>query len=294
MEERLFDLKIFAGEGGEGGAAAGQQAGAQAAGTDAAEDAGAEASQDAARREAFETSYREYNDLYQEKFKQQLDRRMKSHDRDMQALKEQNARYEELTRSMSARYGVAQDDLDGIRQAFDQDNAYLEEKAARNGLTVEQQRHMDTIEAENNRLKAAQERIQAQQNADAAIMGWRQEEASIKREFPDFDLEAEVANNPLFRYLLTAPKTEGLKISMKDAYLMAHHDELMEQGMQYAVQRGAEGVAASVRANGLRAAEGAGRSTAPTKVGLDVNKLTREQREDLKKRAARGEEIGFG
>ena len=287
MEERLFDLTIFAGEGGEGGAADGQQAGAQAAGTDAAEDAGADAAQDAARREAFETSYREYNDLYQEKFKQQLDRRMKTHDRDMQALKGQNAQYQNLAMSLANRYGVDPNDLDGIAKAVNDDQSWLEEQAARNGLTVEQQRHMNTLAAENSRYKAQQEEAERQQRANEQLGKWHREAEALKSIYPDFDLDAEVQNAD-FADLL------GKGVPMQAAYQVVHMDDIMTQGMQYAVQRGAAATAASVRANGLRPAEGAGRNTAPTKIGLDVTKLTREQREDLKKRAARGEEIGFG
>lgn len=283
MEERLFDLGIFAGEGGgEGGAAAGAEAGAQAEA-----EAGADASAEAARREAFETSYKEYNDLYQEKFKQQLDRRMKTHDRDMQALKGQNAQYQNLAMSLANRYGVDPSDLDGIAKAVNDDQSWLEEQAARNGLTVEQQKHMNTLAAENSRYKAQQEEAERQQRANEQLGRWHREAEALKSTYPDFDLEAEIQNAD-FADLL------GKGVPMQAAYQVVHMDDIMTQGMQYAVQRGAAATAASVRANGLRAAEGAGRSTAPTKIGMDVNKLTREQREELKKRAARGEDIGFG
>lgn len=281
--ERLFDLTIFAGEGGgEGGGADGAAAGAQAGA-----DAEAAAAQDAARREAFETSFNEYKDLYQEKLQKQLSQRMKSHDRESAALKTENQRYQALAQSLANRYGVDPADLEGITKAVDDDSSWLEEMAAKNGLTVEQQRHMNQLTADNARMMAERAEAERQRQADATLAAWRQEAEAVKQTFPDFDLDAE-AQNPDFARLLQS------NVPMQTAYQVVHMDELMQSGMQYAVQRTASNMAANIRANGLRPTEGAGKGTAPTKIALDVNKLTKEQRAELIKRAERGEEIGFG
>ena len=78
---------------------------------------------------------------------------------------------------------------------------------------------------------------------------------------------------------------------MKLAYETIHHDEIVGGSMQYAVQRTEKRVIDSVRANGLRAVEGAGANTAAATYTTDINKLTKQQCEDMERRAMRGERI---
>ena len=274
VPEFMFNLSIFAGEGGgDAGAGPAVGAGEGAAAPDAANDQ---------RRAAFEKSLEDYKDLYEERFKSQLDRRMKSAAREAENLKGQNARYQALAQSVANRYGLDPGDMDALSKAVDEDESWLEEQAARNGLTVEQQKHMNALEAENQRFKAAREQAERQQRANETLGRWRAEAEELKQVYPDFDLDAEAAN-PDFADLL------GKNVSMRTAYEVVHHDELMTGAMQYAVNRTANAVAASVRANGLRPSQG--RSGAAAAVGTDVNALTKSQMEELERRAMRGERI---
>lgn len=279
MIEVFFELQIFAGEGGgaEGaGNAEGQAAGMQA------ENAGQ--AEDAARREAFEKAIADNKDLYEERLKAQLDRRMKGAQRDMDLLKGQNARYNGLAQAIAQRYGIDATDMDGLEKAVREDQSWLEEQAARNGLTVEQQKHINDLEARNKEFEAARKAAERQARRDSALAQWTAEAEDLKGVYPEFDLDSEL-DNPDFAKLL------GSGVAMRTAYEVCHHDELVTSAMQYAVQRTAGAVANSVRANGLRPVEGAGGNIAPASMTMDVNKMTREQREELKRRALRGERI---
>lgn len=279
MGELWMDLTLFAGEGGEGGGDGGGE-GTQGAGAQVDPELDA-------RRAEFDEYVKNNKDLYEEKLKAQLDRRMRKSTQDLENLRGENARYQNLARSIANRYGIDSGDLDAMAKAVDEDQSWLEEMAARNGLTVEQQKHMNALEAENQRFKAAREEAERQQRANDVLGRWQRDAEDLKNIYPDFNLESEM-NNADFADLL------GKGVPMKAAYQVVHMDDIMTQGMQYAVKNTASKVAASVRANGLRPSEGAGGSQGPTRIGMDVNKLTKEQREDLKRRAARGEEIGFG
>ena len=277
--ERLWDLTLF-GEGGEGGAggadgSAGTEAGMQAEGAD---------EQAKARSAEFDSYIAEHKDLYEAKLKQQLDRRMKGAARDIDALKGQNARYDALAQAIAQRYGKDVTDLDGLEKAVREDESWLEEQAARNGLTVEQQKHMNAIEAENARFKAAREEAERLAAREATLHRWQAEADQLKQIYPDFDLDTEAAN-PAFADLV------GKGVAMRTAYEVVHHDELVTGAMQYAVNRATDAVAASVRANGMRPTEGAGGNSAPSAMKLDVEHMTKEQRADIIRRVMSGERI---
>jgi len=286
MMDIYFDLCIF-GEGGAGAEGSGDAGATSSVTPDGATESPEGKTDDAERRANFEEILKQNKDLYEEKLKGQLDRRMRSAQKDIEALNGQKAQYENLAQALANRYGVDPSNLEGIVKAVDEDSSWLEEQAARNGLTVEQQRHINALEAENSRYKAVKEAAERQQRADEALGKWRAEEEQLKTLYPDFDLETEVQNNQQFAELLRN------HVPMQTAYQVVHMDEIMTSGMQYATQKASDSIAASVRANGLRPQEGAGRSNAPTKVSIDPSKLTKQQRDELNKRAARGEIITF-
>ena len=272
-QDVIFELQIFAEGAGDGtGDAGAQAAGAQAAEADPA---------DQARREAFEKAITENKDLYEERLKQQLDRRMKSSQRDMDLLKGQNARYNGLAQAIAQRYGIDATDMDGLEKAVREDQSWLEEQAARNGLTVEQQKHMNELEAKNREFQAAREAAERQARKEAVLSRWQAEADELKGVYPDFDLTAESANQDFVKLL-------GNGVAMRTAYEVVHHDELVTGAMQYAVQRTAGAVADSVRANGLRPVEGAGTRSAPSGVSA---RMTKTQREDIERRVLGGERI---
>ena len=283
MADTIFELGLF----GEGGGADGAAGAEGAAGAQAGPDE-AQQGEDAERRAAFDEMIAANKDLYEERFQQQLDRRMKGANRQAEALRGQVSRYERLAQSLAARYGVDPGNLDGLEQAVAGDQSWLEEQAAKNGLTVEQQKHVNALEAENRRFKAVQEQAEAQANSDRVLADWQSQAEALKQEFPEFDLDEEVRNNPEFVALIVNDRHPA---KLRNAYISTHFDDIVGGAMQYAVQRTAGKVAASVRANGAMPVEGAGRGGAAAKTTLDPNNLTKEQCDELERRARRGERI---
>lgn len=278
--EILFDLQLFGegdGGGSDGGAAAqGAEAGLQT-------DNGA-ADEAQARTDEFEAYISEHKDLYEAKLKQQLDRRMKGATRDIDALKGQNARYDALAQAIAQRYGKDANDLAALEQAVREDESWIEEQAARNGLTKEQQKHWNAIEAENARFKAAREEAERMAQRDATLQRWQAEADQLKQIYHEFDLDEEV-NNPEFASLV------GKGVAMQTAYEVVHKDELLTNAISYANNRAKTAIAASVRANGMRPTEGAGGNSAPSSMKLDVEKMTKEQRQEVIRRVMSGERI---
>lgn len=103
--------------------------------------------------------------------------------------------------------------------------------------------------------------------------------------YPDFDLRRELGDA---RFAALAFRGIGAKT----AYEAAHHDELLRRAMAYGVQRTAEKLAASGLA--ARPAENGTDSQSASVSRMDPRSLTRQEREELRRRVIeRGERITF-
>ena len=111
---------------------------------------------------------------------------------------------------------------------------------------------------------------------------------ALRRKLPDFQLERELENPDFLR--LTAPHT-GL--SLEDAYYALHHRELMERISRESRLKAAMAVSSGMaRPRELPGGQGASLS------GSDPGKMTRQEREELKKRIyearAQGRKLPYG
>ena len=285
MAQYLFDLRLFDGEGGAAAAGASGQ-GAGQSGTAQQSTAGnqTQPTDEKARRAAFDAYLGEHKDLYEERVRTQLDRRMKTADAEREQLRGLNARHQQLAQALGEKYGVNSDDIDALLKAVNEDDRALDEQAAEMGWTREQLKHVRAIEAENARFKAAQEASERQKQRDAVLARWHQEAEQLKGVYADFDLQSELQNKDFADML-------GKGVNMRMAYQVVHMDDLLSNAVKYAVDRTSDKVAASVKANGMRPSEGAGAGSAPAAMTMDVNNMTKAQREELERRALRGEKI---
>lgn len=115
-----------------------------------------------------------------------------------------------------------------------------------------------------------------------------QQEEALRRSVPDFDLKRELENPNFLR--LTAPHT-GL--SLEEAYYAAHHRELGQRLARASLESAAQAVSAGrARPRELRGGQSASTGSS------DPRQMTREQREELKKRIyqarAQGKKLPYG
>lgn len=188
------------------------------------------------------------------------------------------------------KYGAS--DLKTLVAAIEDED--LENRSFEEGMTKEQLKHIRSVERENERFrKADEERAAAEQEAqrkaaiDAEVAKMNSDAEAVKAVYSDFDLKQELKNET-FKQLLRS------NIPMKVAYEVAHHDELIKGAMHSANKAAEEKIAKSVASNSRRVSENGVSSNAAAVVGVDVSNMTREQREALNARAARGEKIVLG
>jgi len=217
----------------------------------------------------------EYKDLYTKETQRMIDSRF----RETKQLEKYRSDVSPLIDMLNTRYGTS--DIAALMQAVQSDNAIWEAVADSKGMTVEQYMTQQKLESENANFRRMMADRQRERRARATYNQWLAEADELKEEYPDFNLTTE-SENPEFVALLQ----RGIPVKL--AYEVLHMDDI-KRGAAAAAQ---QAVAASVRANGLRPAEnGASAQTGIVTGKINPAEMTKEQRRELARRAARGETI---
>ncbi|MGN0610784.1 MAG: hypothetical protein ACI4JI_03275 [Ruminiclostridium sp.] len=112
------------------------------------------------------------------------------------------------------------------------------------------------------------------------LKSWRAESEAVKEQYPSFDLKSELSDRRFFSLCYKG-------VSLADAYLITHKDEIIMAAMEYA--------AAELTRNGVgrsaadRVREGA--LSAADAVPGKAKKLSKSERRELIRRTERGERI---
>lgn len=276
MRRFKLDLRLFD----EGAAPAAE--GVSVTGVTPGSEASAEetAQEDAAPRPSFE-------DLIKGDYKKDADAYIQRTIKDR--LKGPNktiAEQKKILAVVAGKYGLDSENLDlaALSEKVSADDAYYEERAMMNGLTVEQQRRQDQIEAENRMYRAEAEQAQREAQVHAQIEAWTQQAEEVKQAFPDFDLKAELGNETFTKLLSNG-------VNMQSAYVACHDAEILQGAMRYTAAEVRKATVGDIQARGTRPRENASSSQAAAKLKTDVSKLTKADREELSRRALSGETV---
>lgn len=309
MKKSLFNLQWFAGEGtaaeGTATAEAGENAATEGVGTreepnirygkqpepvqekpeQPQEDAGED---DGAKYKQFKEQFKEQ---YQADLQRVIDKRFKNAkqvEAQKNALQSENDQYKAFAKVLKERFGT--DDIEQLTAQLTSDKEWREEQALKEGLTLEA---YDKVHAANQRADKLQGELDAmnaqkEQEVERAIQTtWEKEGEDLKELYPDFDFQREVLENEKFGFALSS----GL--SVRDAYQYAHFDEILSGVIHYSAQQAKEAVSASREQRARRPVENGARAGAAAIVKSDVNKLTKEDMENIDRRVLRGEKISF-
>ena len=195
---------------------------------------------------------------------------------------------EPMLKVLRERAGVESNE-DLVKQVMDDDSLY-EDAANEAGMTIPAYKQFMQMKAENEAIKAKEEQDIKDRMLDNHIRGLFEQGQKMKEKYPDFDLNKELKNEKFFR--LTSP---GVNVSVEDAYFAVHHKELAPQMMAYGMQRARVQMGQTLQAQQRRPAEGAMRSqgTAAAEMKIDPSKLTRKEREEIKRQVHMRKRVSF-
>ena len=287
MRHYKLVLNLFDGEGaaaapaGEGQSVSGSAPGEPAA--EGAESAAGTAAPEGTERPSFE-------DLIHGEYKADADRYIQNLIRGRvknanKTISDQKA----ILSVVAGKYGMDPDNLDlkALGEKVSQDDIYYEQKAMEEGLTPDQYRRIATAEQRSREFEAQLRQNEQERQIQAQVAEWQTQAQGVKEVFPDFDLTTEM-KNPTFQKLLHTG------VDMKSAYVSLHSAEILQGAMNFTAKEVRKATAENIAARGQRPRENASSSQAAATVKVDVSKLTRADREEMSRRAARGEIITLG
>lgn len=192
-------------------------------------------------------------------------------------------------------YGLNADDpatmdIGKIRDAIRNDRRWYEQSAMEKGVPVETEMHLRQLEREKAMRDAEARRSLEQETLRKHLEGLRQQEAELKKEFPDFDLMGEIQTNQAFARM-TAPNGG---FSVRQAYFALHGDELMQQQSARTAQVTQKNMSRAIQSGAMRPQENGMAATGGGVPALDPSSMTREQWREFRRRAQRGEKIAIG
>ena len=276
---RRLNLRMFDGEGGGEGSAV---TGAEAAAPETTE--GQQAEQTSEERE------KAFNDMINGDFRDLFDARMqkaiKERVGEVKQLQQQIQQQNDVIGLVAKKYGISTDKMGDIREALESDDVFWEEAAADQGMAVDSYKKMVKLEVENEALHKAREEAERKNQKDAVFQKWDREAEELKRMYPQFDLQSEIQDKRFLDLM-------GAGIDMRTIYETLHHDEILPALMQQTAKAATKQQAAAARSGQMRPAENGMSSRPAAQTVKDPAKMTKEERQEYARRAARGEIITF-
>ena len=224
----------------------------------------------------------EFKGEYEKKIKENLSRRFKETD----SLKRRLGEAEKITQLLADKYGLTNTDIDEIKKAVDADDGYIKQEAEKRGMSVDDLKYMKKLESENARLKKASFENERNTQIKNKMRALYSESEQTAKEYPDFDLNRE-SENPKFVALLKSG------VDVKTAYEVVHHNDIMSKLVNDTARETQRRTAESMRSVKSRPVENGSNDLSAAILKSDVSKLTPEQRAEIAKRVARGENITF-
>jgi hypothetical protein len=253
------------------------------------------------RRKAYrELMDGEYKDLYQEDTQGLINRRFK----DIKSIKETNAKQKSIIDILARKYNVDDGNLEKIQEGLNKDDDFWGEMAAMMGMDdVEQCKKFVFMEAETKSLREAEKaRREAEEAARRVAQErkyvadktakWNAEGEALKTTYPEFSLETESQNKEFMSALEFFSRAQ-VQNPVERAYQATHHSELVNKAVEKARNETEKNVVDNIRAKGRRPSENGVQSQSSFTVKGDPHGMSRAERAEIARRAARGEVIKF-
>ena len=222
----------------------------------------------------------DYKEAYDKRVQDTIQKRLKTHKETEDRLTAMNP----LLDILSAKYGVEASNTEGLIKALEADDDFFEKAALEQNMDPKAYRQLMKLQTENARLKNQNEQKVQEEQRNQQYAIWEQQAAEAKNLYPNLDLNVE-SENPQFRKLLFAGVDVGT------AYMVIHKDNVLAGAMHHTAKTVEQKLANKIAAGNSRPAENGTSGQSAAIIKTDPSKWTRADREEVRRRAARGEKI---
>ena len=195
--------------------------------------------------------------------------------------------YENAVAPLFMHYGLEIGDVEGLGEAIAEDTDYFARAADESGETPERYRENLKLQLDAQRGRTMAEQFEREQRERQDWTRWQGEADELREAFPKFDLATELKVNEDFANMLH----NG--ISVKNAFLSTHMDDILNGSQEYVQQSTRQQVAKTLTRNARRPVEN-GMSHSPAAVRQsDPSKLSNKDLDEILKRVQNGESFRF-
>lgn len=257
---------------------AGVQYGTQA--KDGQGDASAQTSTQTSPDDDWKSVKEKYKDQYGKDIQAAIQQRFKNQADNQQQLDKLKPMLDALMKTR----GIKDGSIDSLIASVMDDDSLYEEEAMERGVSVDVLKQIKQLEQDNERMRAQEQQSAEQQMFQQHLQNLSVQAEQLKSIYPGFDLRTELQNPNFAR--LTSPQ---MGVDVKTAYEVVHHNELQNGMMQAAVEVSQRKVANAVRSGKSRPVEGGARSSAAIDIRNDPTRLSKADREEIRRRVAMGD-----
>jgi hypothetical protein len=226
----------------------------------------------------------EFKDVFAKRTQSIIDERFKK----TKGIEEKLKSLDPILNTLAEKYGTDASDIEGLLKAVDEDESFYQRAAMEEGLTVKQYKEIRAMERQNKELLAEKQQQEEQAAIDQIYADWDRQAKEFAETYgiEGFNLMDEI-QNPQFANLLKAG------VTVDGAYKAVHFDDMVGGAMAHTAAKVKQDIVNSVNGRAQRPSEGAVASHNATVFKSDVSSLTKEDRAEIRRRAARGETIAF-
>jgi hypothetical protein len=225
----------------------------------------------------------EYKDMFDADTQNIINKRF----RETKTLESNVAAMNPIMDVLYERYGTT--DLNVLASKVRADS--LESLAEAANMTPEQYEETMNLRSENRQLKQKQANDEAEAQMNAKVATWWEQAAKLTGTpeapgpYPTFDLKNEIQNDEFLSLLNSG-------VTVKAAYEVSHMQEILANTAASVAKKTEEGVVENIKARGNRPNEAAAKGGSQgVIIKTDVTKFTKEDRAEIARRVARGENI---
>lgn len=226
----------------------------------------------------------EFNGLIKGKFKEAFDKKVssivKSRFKTVDNIRKTNDAMRPIIDVLAQKYGT--DNLDELKDKIESDSSLWEDAAEEAGVSAEQFRSMKLLERQNLEARRTVRELQARERQREIFDDWQREAAAVKADYPGFDL-AEEMENPEFKSLISN------SVPMRKAYEVIHMNDILKDISAFSAKKGEELAALRIKQRQSRPDENMNGKSSGVVIKSDPSKLTKADRDEIRKRVARGD-----
>lgn len=218
-----------------------------------------------------------YHDAYGQAVSQAINQRFKNQSNLQAEIDSLN----DVISPLFERYGLAQGDVEGLRNSLNGDESLYVQAAEEAGLSVDQYREQLKLKADAEKGRQLMAEYKNQQERNAKFADWDRQADELRQAFPNFDLGQELQNEQFGRLLDSG-------ISVQDAFMAMHMREILSGVNEESTRNAQQNVLDNIRSRQARPTENASRTNPATKRTFDPAAMSDADMDDAIKKALNG------